>query len=323
MPKGLIQDTRSATAAVKLRQMIRELEIGAADLGGRAGKALHILRLRDQVEGELSRLREEGLDLRPERTRVETVDNILSRKAPIISRELRDVGGLPGARRSEQPPEEHWWWYLDLYWAEKQRKKAIKSVSIIVGLLLLMIGGNYLMDRFFGMSPVEKEARGHVTQAEQFLRSGEHDKAIAQYEQAVAILPTLGDIHTTLGVLYEMQGREDKAEQAFVAAEEAIGDRARFLMALARVYESVEELNLALARIQEAVTLAPESAQAHLIRGGIFEAMDKRSEALRDYEYSGELARAAGEDALYVLSRTRMAMLLQRAPAMTGPGGAF
>lgn len=323
MPKGAIEDTRSATAVVKLRQMIRELEIGAADLVGRRERVLDMLRLRDQVEQEMSRLQEGGLDLRPENTRTETVDNIFYRKAPIISRELRHVGGLSGARRAEQPLEEHWWWYLDQYWAERQRKRAIKSASIIVGVLVLIIAGNYVMTRFFGLSPLEREARGYVGQAEQFLRSGDTQKAIAEYEKAVAVLPTEGDTRATLGVLYELQGREDEAQEAFIAAEEAFGDRAEFLTSVARVYQNVGEPDLALAKIQEAVALAPESAQALLIRGGIYEALEKQAEALQDYELSAELARKAGEDALYVLARTRMAMLLQRAPAMTGPGGGF
>lgn len=87
-------------------------------------------------------------------------------------------------------------------------------------------------------------------------------------------------------------------------------------MVLARSYSSVGEYERALGYANEAVALAPDSAQALIIRGGVYEATERRAEALADYELSATLAQEAGEDALYVLARMRMGMLLQ-----SGSGG--
>ena len=323
MPKGVIEDTRTATLAVKLRKEIRNLEIDVVNIRRRREGVLDLLRSRDRLGREIARLQEKGLDLRPERTRVETIDNILARKATTIMRELRASGGLSAARREENPPEEHWWWYLDLYVAEKQRKGAIKSISIIVGLVIVLLTANYVMNKYFGMDPVEKEARSHASLAERHLRDGETEAALAEYEQAVAILPSHAEAHIMLGILYESQGNMDKAQKAFAAAEVAIGDRAKYLMALARNYQSIGEMDVALEKIQEATELSPDSAQALLIRGSIYEAMGEEALAIQDYAQSSELAQSQGDDALYVMARMRMGMLLQRAPGGVGPGGSF
>ena len=110
MPKGVVESPGVATTATRLRGQIRELEIGFANLRGRGDAVLDLLKQRDEVGETIERFEAAGLDMRPERTRIETVDNIISRKAPDISRELARTGGLEGARRQEKPPEERWWW---------------------------------------------------------------------------------------------------------------------------------------------------------------------------------------------------------------------
>lgn len=336
MPKGSIEETRAATEAVLLREKIRQLEIGVANIRRTGKHVVDLLRLRDEVEEAMARLEanEAAPDLRPERTRIETVDNILYRKANIITRELLPYGGLAAARGEHKPlgslvpleqvpPEEHWWWYLDAYLAERRRKAAIKSIIFVVALGVVLVTANYLINRFFGLDPVEKEARGYTMAAEQMLREGDLDGAIEQYEIALNTLPSLIEARVTLGVLYEKKGRVKEAQQLYAQAEENIGDRATFLTVLARSYYDVGELEKALTAINEAIELAPDSAQAYLIRASVYETQDKVALAIEDLERSADLAQAQGQDSLYVLARMRMGMLLQRGPAMNIPGTGF
>jgi tetratricopeptide (TPR) repeat protein len=322
MPKGSIQETRMATRAVQLREQIRELEVVAAGFQGRsADNARGLLTLRDSVEKELSALEEQGMDLRPERTRVKTIDNILVRKAQGLERALGSTGGLAGARRDVQPSDDQWWWFLDEYIAEQRRKSAKKFITIFVVAAVLLIGGNWAMNRFFGMDPVEREARGYISSAEQALAMGNFEEAIAGYQQAIETQPEMSEAHIGLGVLYALQGRDEESQQALARAEELVGDRSMYLLALSRAYSSIGEMDQALEAAEEAVELSPRSAQAYLIRGGVYEAIGRRAEALTDYELSGELAREQGEDALYVLARMRMGMLLQSGAGSGMPGG--
>jgi tetratricopeptide (TPR) repeat protein len=324
MPKGSVQETRMATRAVQLREQIRELEVNAASFQGRPSENPRaLLTLRDEVERELSDLEEQGMDLRPEHTRVKTVDNILVRKARGLERALGPTGGFSGARREIQPSDDHWWWFLDEHIAEQRRKSAIKFITIFVVAAVLLIGGNWAMNRFFGMDPIEREARGYLSSAEQSLSMGDYEEAIAGYQQAIETQPEMSEAYIGLGVLYQLQGREEEAQQALARAQALIGDQPQYLLALSRAYSNVGEAELALDAAEEAVALAPESPQAYLIRGGIYEAVGRRGEALSDYELSGELARDQGEDALYVLARMRMGMLLQSGAGSGVPGTGF
>jgi tetratricopeptide (TPR) repeat protein len=312
MPKGMGETAEIATGAVKLREMIRELEIGAANIKGLGEGTLHLLQLRDQAAEESARLAE-SMDLRPERTRIETIDGILTRKTSVIVHELRTMGGLAGARRQVNPPQEHWWWFLDQFQAEKQRKFAIRAILTVVGVAVLLVVVDMVMNRFFGMSPEEKQAHSLVSDADQYVQRGEYDKAIAKYEAAVGVVPSLGEAHVVLGVLYELKGEKDKAQAAFAAGEAAFPNWADYLLALSRAYQSVGKADEALIAVQRAIDFSPGSAYAYLVRGGIYEAQGKVAEALNDYEKASNLAQTQGQDTIYVLAKTRFATLLQSA----------
>ncbi len=303
--------------------MLHDFETDLPDLDKAGEGVIDLLRRRDQIEEEMSRLESEGLDLRPEKTRIETIDNILSREASTIAREARKVGGLQAVREEENPPESRWWWYLDEYVAEKRRKKIIKTATIVVSVLVVLITANFLMDRFFGLSSQEKEARVYINEAEQEFREGNYQQAIAEYKRAVEITPSDGQAQAALGVLYELQGRPEEAEKAFKAAEEALGDRQEFLMTVAQTYTTAGEYETALDKANAAIELDPEAARAYLVRGSIYENMEERTEAIDDFQRSADLAQSAGQDALYVLAKMRLATLLQQAPSSFPGGGSF
>lgn len=336
MPKGAIEERRAATELVRLRDKIRELEIGVANIRGRGKGVADLLRLRDEVEEGMRALSEDEAapDLRPERTRMDTIDNMLLGRAPHILGELMRFGGLAAARGERpafggmtpletRPADDHWWWYLDEYVAQRRRKAAIKTIAVVMGLVAVLLVGNWVMNRYFGLDPVEREARGYTMEAEQLFRSGDLEGAIAAYEKALTVVPSMEDALVMLGVLYEVTGRQQESEEVLARAREAIGKRSEYLLILSRSYMDVGEMEKAMAAVQEAIALDPESAQAYLIRATIYESQNEVALALEDLEKSGSLAQAQGQDSLYVLSRMRMAMLLQRGPASSMPGQGF
>jgi tetratricopeptide (TPR) repeat protein len=280
--------------------------------------------LRDEIAEAMPRLGE-GYDLRPEVTRVETIDNIIYRKSTLILRELAVGGGIRHYREGKKPSDEQWWWFLDEYVGEKRRKTAIRSISVVAGILLLLVAGNFVMDRFFGLSPIEKEARAFTLQGEEALRNGDNAEAIAQYEQALQVLPDMADAQLTLGILYELEGRPEQAREALAKAEDLVGDRPRYLTALARAYNDVGKTEPALEAVDEAIQLNDSFAEAFLIRATIYETIGDTDAAIKDLEQAGDLAQASGQDEIYVLSRMRLGMLLQRSPSTGGgfPGMGF
>jgi tetratricopeptide (TPR) repeat protein len=323
MPKGAVEDTRVITASAHLREMLHEIEVGLADLRGRREGVLDLLRRRDEIEAELARLLDRGVDLRAERSRLETVDNVMRRRARAILRELLGTGGLPAARREQDPPSEHWWWYLDRYVAGSVQQRAIRIGAVLVGALLLLVLVNTVMHRFFGVSPEEREAHALVSQAEQHLLHGEYDEALSFYQSAVEAVPDLVEPRIRMGVLYEVQGRFAEAQESLRLAREIAEDDAAYYVLLARAYEMVGLLEPALAAADQAVALSPDSAEAYLTRGSIHEGADHYEEAIDDFERAATLADAQGQNGLYVLARTRLGMLMQRGPSPfeTAPEG--
>jgi tetratricopeptide (TPR) repeat protein len=190
----------------------------------------------------------------------------------------------------------------------------------IIGVAILVLAFNFIMEKRFGLSPIQKEARGLASNADSYLMQNDLANAKAEYEKAVAVDPTMGDAQAQLAVLYEMDGQTEKAKAAFAAAEAAFQDRISYLLTVARAYQMVGKADVALARCEEALAINPESAQALLTRGGVYEDMKENAKAIEDYQRSAELASAQGEDALYVLAKTRMGMLMQRGPGSALPG---
>ena len=311
MPRVIVQDTVTATAATDVREKLHKLEVALASLKGSGLEALELLKLRDQVEADLRGLEERGLDVRPERGRADTVDGTFYRKSGRLSRELAKIGGLAGARQRENPPEEHWWWYGDVYQGRQHRKSLIRSLVVVAVIVAVVLVGNYVMEYFFGMSPLEKEAYEHTSTGQQLLLDGDYKGAVIEFEQAVALTPGNGETWAELGVLYEILGRQADAQEALLSAEEAMGDRLDYLLALARAYNSIGLFDKAVVACGQALEIDPESPYAYFFRATAYELTGDRNNAIQDLELAAKYADQREESELYVLARSRLGMLLQ------------
>ena len=314
MPKGSVGDARAETGLMRLREMIRELEVGLVSLKGQGEYVAELLRRRDEIAEALAQLGER-VNLRPEETRVETIDNVLYRKSPRIVRELRGLGGLSAIRIADNPPEDRWWWYLDQTLNERRRRSAVRTLITISAVLIVLIAGNFVVDHFFGLSPLEKAAESHRARADQHFRAGDHGEAISEFERAVEIVPELAEAQVMLAVLYEQEGRLDASRTALAMAEESAGSRLKYQILLARTYTDVEQFDKALTVIEEAYQISPTSPEVFLVRGNIYESQEKFAEAADDFLEGSELAAEQEQSELYVLLKMRLGMILQRGAA--------
>jgi hypothetical protein len=104
------------TRAGELRDRLAQLEAQVGQLGyGLGPEALAILLLFDEVWATLAALRAEGLSMRAEEARLETVAASLKRKAAVFLRELGGTAVLRDARHTRQPDQADWWWFLDQF----------------------------------------------------------------------------------------------------------------------------------------------------------------------------------------------------------------
>jgi tetratricopeptide (TPR) repeat protein len=302
-----------------LRRMIRQCEITVAQLEGSGAEALSLLKRLDEIKDLMQRLEERGADLEPERVRMQTVEGLLRSKAPILLNEMRAVGGLARARQEVNPDESRWWWYLDRQVAGQRRRAMRRWLTIggVVVALLVALGAAYFV--FLAPSPEERERYEHLMRAEELRNDGDLAAALAEYEAARALAPDEPEIYLWLGVLYGEEGREDEATTAFATAKKLLRNEVEFLVQRGMIYGQMNKVEAALADASAAIALDPESAMAHLLLGGAYEAQEKIPEALEEFERAAELADQAGNSTLIVQARMRAAMLLQRAPVLPQP----
>jgi len=101
------------TPADDLRDKLQRAERAVANLKGMGTEAIALLELLDEAQDLITRLEAKGMDLRPERTRLITVQNQLRSRAAVLVREVAAAGGLAALRRDRSPGRDRWWWYLD------------------------------------------------------------------------------------------------------------------------------------------------------------------------------------------------------------------
>ncbi|MBM3187922.1 MAG: tetratricopeptide repeat protein [Chloroflexi bacterium] len=303
----------------EIRERVRELETGLRRLKGSGAKAVALLELRSRLEGEVSAHEAKGVDLRAERGRLNSIDDILKREAATLVRQAAAGGGLAAARQRLNPPESEWWWWLDRQVSEGRRKQLTK-LGIMVGgaivVIAVILGLNALLTRRSG-----DDALAYVSAGEQALRNRDYDRALTEYERAVTVDPKASEAQIALGVLYEMKGRTADANKALAAARELLGNELDYLLALARAYQTAGQLDQALAQAEAALALDPNSAQAYLTRAGIHEDLGNRVQALQDLERTATLALENDQAELAAVAKMRLGMLSQQVPAdMFGTG---
>ena len=183
------KEETEAIEGPELRSMLRSCELAVANLKGRGARVLDLLRTLDRTTVALEVLRERGMDVRSEETRLEGILNILRRKISTLLKELRTVGGLASTREREDPlPQEtQWWWYLDLVQSKRQRQRLqryLKAAAIGAALVTLAV---FVYRRFVPYDPILAAKMEHTSLAEQSVQAGDIDAALEEYEAARAI----------------------------------------------------------------------------------------------------------------------------------------
>lgn len=319
MPKGVSNGAAEVGFSAQLDRRIRALEQALANPSG--VDTAELLTERTAIEDTLAELALRGRDVRAERSRLDTVDNMIRSRAAMLVARVQG-GGLPALREQIRPPEEHWWWWLDDQVAEARRATARRTIILVLGAAALVLVLSFLLSRFGG-TPEQKQAAVYSSQADQRVTQGDYAGAIEAYEQSLAIIAEQPEVLAALVALYDKQGQAQDSQMALERLEALVTEPAQLEASLARAYELVQECELALDHAQRAVAADESYANAYLVRGSALECLDRWDEAIADYERASDLAMEQGQDALYVLARTRLGMLLQMSgsgmPPMTTP----
>jgi tetratricopeptide (TPR) repeat protein len=112
---------------------------------------------------------------------------------------------------------------------------------------------------------------------------GNNEKALAAYEKAIALDPTLTELYTPLGILYYQKGEIAKAEDYLVKARAQSPDdpETQYFYGLILVKQNKD--SEAITAFQTSLAKNP-TAEAHLSLGEAFDRSDRDKDAIKEYE---------------------------------------
>jgi tetratricopeptide (TPR) repeat protein len=297
-----------------LRSDIRHAELFVANIrpGTPAEELLSFFQHLDALSTGYAQLEQKGVDLRPERSRLETVQRILADKDRIVVRALASRGGLGLHRAKFDPPEDHSWWYLDQLVAQRRARKLKRLArgSLIGAVVLAILVVLYV--RFLRPDEATRQRYEYIFSGESSIQRGDYVAALGAYERALAIAPDNPEINMMVGVMREALGQPDEAESPYQRAEELYGSRATFLAMRAQQYTTLGWYEQAEADALEAIELDDQFPIAYCSLGSAFDGQEKLPQAIAAFQTCADLAREQDQNELYVIATTRLAYLMQR-----------
>ena len=128
---------RTRTQVDALRDSLTELERNLPTLKGMGQRTVELLHRLDTVHDDMTRLQEQGVDLRSEHTRLESIEEGLrGDRISVFVREIARTAGWDTIRASAVPERDRWWWYLDEELAQ-QRRSVLRRRLLRGGIILL------------------------------------------------------------------------------------------------------------------------------------------------------------------------------------------
>lgn len=100
-----------------------------------------------------------------------------------------------------------------------------------------------------------------------YMRAGDTARAEAEFRQDIAIEPDLPDNYEQLGLLYLRLQRDDDAEKSFRNALHYETKRSAALLGLAKLHLQQQKYKQALAEVDAALKVVPNSQSGHFMRG--------------------------------------------------------
>lgn len=169
----------------------------------------------------------------------------------------------------------------------------------------------------------DARARALVASAEQAIRDGDVDRALAEFERAIEVNPSFTAAHLGMADIYRMRQDYTRAEARYAQAArveprnfdaqyfhglmlhlldrvpEAIQAYLRALsvkpndfkanLNVATAYYQLDENAQSLPYARRAVELNPEDGPARFNLGAVYAALDRHSDAVREYQQAAEL----------------------------------
>jgi len=131
----------------------------------------------------------------------------------------------------------------------------------------------------------------------QLSNAGQHEPAIAKFNEAIGIIPTCYNCYNNIAYSYTVLKDNAKAEEAYKKSIEVKADDSAAYVGLASIYFNTGKSAEAKPLVEKAVTIDPSNADAHYIYGMTLVATDP-AKAKTEFEEFVKLAPTAPNAAI-------------------------
>lgn len=298
--------------ATSLRQELDEAERVVIQL--RRDNVEPFLQLLDSIDRRFTQLASSGLDLRPEQTRWNSLQDRLQREAGRVMRAADAAGGL-ASLRARNAPAQGSWWHLDAV-AAADRRRSIRRLGAAIGTVVASLALIWSLFTFVipadANSVITSEA---ITELRQLAFEARWEHGLAVIEEAKALLTEPNaELLIWEAVVRGKLGQDARAGEALDEAKALVpSDRqVAFWWTLGMVRLDIGDLEEARAAGREALALDASDPQGYFLLGNVAEVEGDVPAAIELFEESYQLALESGANELAVIARIRMGTLLQR-----------
>lgn len=302
------------TPADELRELLTSAEKMVASVSGNSDNAVGLLSALDRIAELWPLLDAQGVDLRSEAGRWETLQATVQRRGAAIVEALRPLGGMQSLRRQTHPGgNEGAWWRLDEHLADTRRRVVRRNAAVISGIMLVTVTVYFALRLLFPVDPKVVEASRLLGRGDRLVQeAGDYASASEEYQQAVEWTPDNMEIWLRLGAVQEHLGDEVAAQASFARARELIGTDIEFYRLRAASYLLLAMIDEAERDLLQMFALEPENAMAWYLLGSVYEARNDLGPAVDALSKASDYAIETNQLELTALARTRMGFLMQR-----------
>jgi len=301
------------TPGDRVRAMLDKVERTMSNLRGAGPQALKLLYLFDQLDEALAELEANGMDVRAEYTRFETVQRQIRRRRRSFLSEAS--AALEDERAAVQPDRARWWWFLDEAAAQERQQKLCRVLIGSLAAALILAAAWFAYDSFIAPPPDVRQALEYIAGGEKSAVEGDLQAALAKFEAAAALTPDDSSLWLWQGVIHSELNEPDAAQAAFDAAHSLYETELDLLLDRAIMYLRIGDLAAAGADAEQAILDSPDSGMGYYVRSNIAAGKGDYAAAIADLEQAAELAQKAGDSQLEATARVQLAMIMQQLSA--------